>query len=109
MSIFTRKKDLEIARLRAELTAMSRQVDDLLDRESMHVYDPDMERLATAPAIERYGAQRARHGSAASPRRTATPTTGPKRPDLKVLAGNVTELTITAPRIDHGVWEGFTR
>lgn len=102
----------EIARLRAvvaerdrQLAELGRRVDDLLDRESMHVYAPDMERLSTSAAIERHGTPRERRISRAAGRRV--PTEG--RPDLKVLAGNVTELTITAPHIDRGVWEGFER
>ncbi|MCP9625245.1 hypothetical protein NMK54_34430 [Nocardia otitidiscaviarum] len=51
----------EVKRLREELHGMQRLVDDLLDRESMHVYDADMERLTTAAALERLGAPRARH------------------------------------------------
>ncbi|MFD3464737.1 hypothetical protein ACFWVM_33985 [Nocardia fluminea] len=97
----------EVARLRAvlaererELREMGRQLDDLLDRESMHVYDPDMERLATAAAIERQGAARVRR-SPAQPCPAG-------RPELRVLS-NVSELTITAPRIDQGVWTGFDR
>ncbi len=97
----------EITRLREaladrdrQLAEMGRHLDDLLDRESMHVYDPDMERLTTAAAIERQGAARVRRSPA-----QACPA---GRPDLKVIA-NVSELTITAPRIDRGVWEGFDR
>ena len=97
----------EIARLREvlaerdrELSEMGRQLDDLLDRESMHVYDPDMERLATAAAIERQGAARVRRSPA-----QACPA---GRPELRVLS-NLSELTITAPRIDQGVWTGFER
>lgn len=97
----------EITRLREalakkdqELAAMGRQLDDLLDRESMHVYDPDMERLTTAAAIERQGAARVRRSPA-----QACPA---GRPDLKVVA-SVSELTITAPRIDQGAWMGFDR
>lgn len=116
MSIFKRAARqgdaAEIERLRAALAERDRQiaelgrcVDDLLDRESMHVYDPDMERLSTSAAIERHGVPRERRISRAAGRRV--PTEG--RPDLKVLAGNVTELTITAPHIERGVWEGFER
>ncbi|MEU5410481.1 hypothetical protein [Nocardia asteroides] len=97
----------EIARLREalakkdqELAALGRQLDDLLDRESMHVYDPDMERLTTAAAIERQGAARVRRSPA-----QACPA---GHPDLKAIA-NVSELTITAPRIDQGEWIGFGR
>ncbi|WP_063057280.1 hypothetical protein [Nocardia salmonicida] len=97
----------EIARLREalaqkdqELSVLGRQLDDLLDRESMHVYDPDMERLATIAAIERQGAARVRRSPA-----QACPAA---RPELRVLS-NISELTITAPRIDQGVWMGFDR
>lgn len=97
----------EIARLREaladrdrQIAEMGRQIDDLLDRESMHINTPDMERLTTAAAIERQGAARVRRSPA-----QACPA---GRPDLKVIA-NVSELTITAPRIDRGVWEGFDR
>ncbi|MBF6150282.1 hypothetical protein [Nocardia nova] len=112
MSIFKRaarqeeSAAAEIARLRAaladrdrQLAEMGRRVDDLLDRESMHVYDPDMERLTTAKAIERQGAARVRRTACGSV----------KRPQLTAVQGNVTELEVTAPRIEHGVWEGFSR
>lgn len=105
----------EIARLRAvvaerdrQLAELGRKVDDLLDRESMHVYAPDMERLSTSAAIERHGTPRERRISRAAGRRVQ-PQAPKGHPDLKVLAGNVTELTITAPHIDRGVWEGFER
>ncbi|WP_280379816.1 hypothetical protein [Nocardia wallacei] len=55
------ERDRRIAELTDELGGMQRRVDDLLDRESMHVYDPDMERLTTAASLERLGAARARH------------------------------------------------
>lgn len=97
----------EIVRLREvlaerdrQLSEMGRQLDDLLDRESMHVYDPDMERLATRAAIERQGAARVRRSPA-----QACPA---GRPELRVLS-NVSELTITAPRIEQGAWMGFDR
>lgn len=61
MNIFTRRKDAEIARLRAELATLRLQVDDLLDRESMHVYDSNMEQLTTAALVDLYGAGRAHH------------------------------------------------
>ncbi|MBF6138246.1 hypothetical protein IU501_35325 [Nocardia otitidiscaviarum] len=51
----------EVERLRAELHGMQLLVDNLLDRESMHVYDADMERLTTAASLERLGTPRARH------------------------------------------------
>ncbi|WP_280410996.1 hypothetical protein [Nocardia asiatica] len=107
MNIFKRNStdnSAEVARLRAaladrdrQLAELRRHVDDLLDRESMHVYDPDMERLATAAAIERHGARRAcrRPGPVG-------------RPQLKAVV-DVAELTITAPHIERGVWEGFSR
>jgi hypothetical protein len=120
MSIFKRAArhddSAEIARLRAELADRDRQladlgrrVDDLLDRESMHVYDPNMERLATSAAIDRLGAPRESRPGCAAGRRASCDSAKGSRPDLKVLAGNVTELTITAPRIERGVWEGFER
>lgn len=102
---FRRHRDDELARLRAaladrdrKLAELRRNLDDALDRESMHVNAPDMERLTSAAEIERYGAPRACHrpGPAA-------------RPQLKALVGNVTELTITAPYIERGVWAGFSR
>jgi hypothetical protein len=108
MNIFKRNStdnSGEVARLRAaladrdrQLAELRRQLDDALDRESMHVNAPDMERLTASAEIERYGARRAcrRPGSAG-------------RPQLKALAGNVAELTITAPHIERGVWEGFSR
>jgi hypothetical protein len=109
MNLFSRKKDAEIARLRAELATMGRKVDDLLDRETMHVYDPDMERLATSAAIERHGTPRERRVSCAAGRRVPAETSKGSRPELKVLAGNVTELELTAPHIERGVWDGFER
>lgn len=105
------ERDRIVAEQRRELSELGRRLDDLLDRESMHVYDPDMERLATRAAIERLGAPRARRlpvvgtpeaGRTASTRRRSTgratqPRTCPSAPE------------ITAPQIDRGVWEGFQR
>lgn len=110
MNIWHRKESAgaEVARLRKaladrdrELATLRRQLDDALDRESLHVNAPDMERLTPAAAIERVGRPRACH---AAPARA----TAEQRPKLQVI-NNVSELTITAPRIDHGVWEGFDR
>ncbi|MBF6209279.1 hypothetical protein IU483_35310 [Streptomyces gardneri] len=107
MNIFKRNStdnSGEVARLRAaladrdrQLAELGRRLDDALDRESMHVNAPDMERLTMSAEIERYGARRAcrRPGSAG-------------RPQLKAVA-DVAELTITAPHIERGVWEGFSR
>ncbi|WP_157124798.1 hypothetical protein [Nocardia pseudovaccinii] len=90
---FRRHRADEVTRLRAaladrdrQLAELGRRLDDALDRESMHVNAPDMERLATSAAIERYGARRAcrRPGPAG-------------RPQLKALAATV--LTVTAPHI----------
>ncbi|MGW4719381.1 hypothetical protein [Nocardia sp. NPDC004260] len=50
----------EVKRLRGELYDMQRRVDDLLDRESMIAGAACMEQLATAAAIARVGAPRAR-------------------------------------------------
>ncbi|MFE3060377.1 hypothetical protein [Nocardia sp. NPDC059239] len=55
----------EVARLQAELRSMQVLVDEVLDRESMHVYAPDMECLTTAAVMERLGTPRARHRAAA--------------------------------------------
>jgi hypothetical protein len=54
-------RDRRIAELDGALHNMQRRMDDLLDRESMHVYDADMERLTTAAGIDRLGTARARH------------------------------------------------
>jgi hypothetical protein len=99
MSIFKRAAHCdttEVVRLRAaladrdrQLAELARRVDDLLDRESMHVYDPDMERLTTAAAIERQGARREQRRSGRGP---------VARAELKVTAGTATELTIAASR-----------
>ncbi|MBO0853602.1 MAG: hypothetical protein J2P18_07525 [Nocardia sp.] len=56
-------RDERIAALTAEMAAMGRRVDDLLDRESMHAYDADMERLATPAAIDRIATRRAPHAN----------------------------------------------
>ncbi|WP_280254952.1 hypothetical protein [Nocardia wallacei] len=55
------ERDQRIAELTSELGGMQRRVDDLLDRETMHAYDPDMERLTTAAALDRLGSARAQH------------------------------------------------
>jgi hypothetical protein len=55
------KRDQRIVELSGVLRHMQRATDDLLDRESMHVYDADMERLTTAASMDRAGAARARH------------------------------------------------
>ncbi|WP_280232290.1 hypothetical protein [Nocardia cyriacigeorgica] len=110
MSIWHRKESAgaEVARLRKaladrdrELSDLRRQLDDALDRESLHVNAPTMERLTPAASIDRIGRPRACH---AAPTRTPAG----EKPQLRVI-NNVSELTITAPRIDHGVWEGFDR
>lgn len=44
-----------------ELTVMARLLDDALDRESMHVFAPDLECLTTAAELERRGTPRATH------------------------------------------------
>lgn len=82
------ERDRRIEALTDEMHTMQRTADDLLDRESMHCYAPDMERLATPAAMDRLGARRAEHP-----------------PVLSV----VPELEITAPRIELGVWQGFQR
>ncbi|WP_328410966.1 hypothetical protein [Nocardia sp. NBC_00403] len=82
-------RDRRIAGLSGELASMGRVVDDLLDRESMHVYDPDLERLATPAVMQRLGAPRARHI------------------ELPELSGPA-----TMPGLDTamgGGWEGFDR
>jgi hypothetical protein len=54
-------RDRRIAELDGVLQDMQRRTDDLLDRESMHVFDADMERLTTAAGIDRLGTAHARH------------------------------------------------
>jgi hypothetical protein len=75
-------RDRQLAEKTRELSVMGRRVDDLLDRESMHIYAPDMECLTTAAALERHGKPRAQH---------------------------IDRLEVTAPRIERGAWEGFDR
>ncbi|WP_416567344.1 hypothetical protein [Nocardia testacea] len=86
------ERDAQLAAQRREMADLGRRVDDLLDRESMHVYDPDMERLATSAAIERVGMPRARRLTGRSTR--------PCHPE---------PVEITAPQIERGVWQGFER
>ncbi|MGY1969746.1 hypothetical protein ACW9HH_36485 [Nocardia gipuzkoensis] len=88
----------EIERLRAELAdrtrelaVMGRHMDDLLDRESMHVYAPDMERLTAVAVLDRFDRPRAQHADGG----------------LQVTAPG--RLKITAPRIERGIWQGFDR
>ncbi|MFE3254263.1 hypothetical protein ACFXPS_05590 [Nocardia sp. NPDC059091] len=51
----------ELEQLRRENAELKRLTDDVLDRESMHVYDADMERLTTAAEMERRGTPREPH------------------------------------------------
>lgn len=51
----------EVEYLRREMHSMQVLVDEVLDRESMHVYDPGLECLTTAAAMARHAAPRARH------------------------------------------------
>ncbi|MFE3028711.1 hypothetical protein [Nocardia tengchongensis] len=106
----------EVTQLRAELTAknremttMGRLVDDVLDRESMHVYDPDMERLTTAAEMERRGLPRVQHGQ--------VPTAGPRwsfpTPPTRTLPApdrpRTTELERTGAWTPGIEWDGFDR
>ncbi|MEV6073411.1 hypothetical protein AB0L82_43275 [Nocardia sp. NPDC052001] len=95
----------EVAQLRAalaakdrEMTEMTRRVDDLLDRESMHVYDPDMERLTTAAAMDRKASPPAR-SAAHSPLHTLP---APERP-------NVADQERTGAWVPGIEWDGFGR
>ncbi|MFE3227640.1 hypothetical protein [Nocardia sp. NPDC059228] len=51
----------ELEQLRRENAELKRLTDDVLDRESMHVYDADMERLTTAAEMDRRATPRERH------------------------------------------------
>ncbi|WP_157762648.1 hypothetical protein [Nocardia yamanashiensis] len=51
----------EIAAQDAEIAALTRQLDDLLDREAMHALDAGREHLTSAAVIDAYGAGRALH------------------------------------------------
>jgi hypothetical protein len=111
------EKDREIVELNGELRTMQRSVDDLLDRESMHVYDPDMERLATPAALDRLGTPKPRHvpddrGTAphqgghfwSRPFTTGGATdaaVAPQVPGLEATVASVPELEFE--------WEGFDR
>ncbi|MEU6579568.1 hypothetical protein [Nocardia sp. NPDC046763] len=80
-----------------EMATMGRLVEGLLDRESMHVYDADMERLTTASAIDRHGAPRAQHGHP-KPQHTLPAPARPDAFDMEVTgAWSVPE------------WSGFDR
>lgn len=104
------ERDRQLAAQRRELSELGRRLDDLLDRESMHVYDPDMERLTTRAAIERLGAPRARRQpvvGAPEAGRTASRCRITGRSSQPRVCPSAPE--ITAPQIDRGVWEGFQR
>ena len=94
-------RDEQIARLKAEFQALQRGVDDLLDRESMHSYDADMERLATPAALERLGSSRASHDD--PERGTAT------HPGDRSWSRPIPQAERTQARVCHTGWEGFAR
>ncbi|MGW5228663.1 hypothetical protein ACWEP5_27460 [Nocardia niigatensis] len=56
-----RGEHAELEQLRRENAELKRLTDDVLDRESMHVYDAGMECLTTAAELERRGTPRATH------------------------------------------------
>ncbi|MFI7191558.1 hypothetical protein ACIBQ0_17630 [Nocardia nova] len=94
-------RDRQIAALKAEMAAMQRRVDDVLDRESMHVYDADMERLATPAALERLGTARASH--VAADRGTAT------HPRGRTWSRPIPQAERTQAGGLSMEWEGFSR
>lgn len=66
---------IDLARLHAmlaerddEIASLTVQLDDLLDRESMHALDDGSERLTTSALLERFGTARANHQISATTR-----------------------------------------
>ncbi|WP_306362504.1 hypothetical protein [Nocardia sp. CC227C] len=108
------ERDRAIGELTEELRTTRLGLDDLLDRESMHVYDPDMERLTTAAEIDRRGAPRAQHNSAGPARSLARLMTRafpppPPRTLPAPAAPQTPEIEDTGAWLPGIEWEGFDR
>ncbi|MGW4125769.1 hypothetical protein [Nocardia sp. NPDC004711] len=90
-----------------ELTVMARLLDDALDRESMHVYAPDLECLTTAAELERRGTPRATHLAVAG--QTGPGKSGLMRRAMAQAFGQQHTLPAPAVEAPDMEWGGFDR